>query len=191
MHDAALQLQHLVDDLNILAQADAGELPLNRRPVDPRALLERTALAFMPQAQEQGVTLAVDAREDLPPVYADPDRLNQVLTNLVANALRYTPANGRVTLSAETVNGATDAAKPMVVLKVSDTGQGIAEDDLPQVFDRFYRGDRSRQTQNGEAGLGLAIARSIIESHGGTIQAASTVGQGTVFTIQLPVAQEE
>ncbi len=180
MHDAAQQLQRLVDDLNTLAQADAGELPLMRRPADPKALLERSALTFMPRAEAQGVTLSVEAADDLPAVNVDTDRLTQVLNNLVANALRYTPAGGRITLSAENAGRASDT-----LLRVSDSGSGIPPEDLPHIFDRSYRGDTSRQTQSGEAGLGLAIARSIVESHGGTIEATSTPSLGTTFTICL------
>ncbi len=180
MHDAAQQLQRLVDDLNMLALADAGELPLTRRPADPKALLERSALTFLPRAEAQGVTLSVEAAEDLPAVNVDTDRLTQVLNNLVANALRYTPAGGRITLSAESAGRASG-----VLLRVSDSGSGIRPEDLPHIFDRSYRGDTSRQTLSGEAGLGLAIARSVVESHGGTIEAASTPGAGTTFTLRL------
>jgi signal transduction histidine kinase len=191
MHDAAQQLQGLVNDLNTLAQVDAGELPLMRRAVDPRALLERTALAFMSPAQDKGVTLSIAAAEDLPAIFVDPERMTQVLTNLVANALRYTPTGGSVTLAAE-VETRTDAAGAEgVLLRVSDTGTGIAPEHLPYIFDRFYRGDRSRQTQTGEAGLGLAIARSIVESHEGTIGVASVEGQGSTFTIHMPTAPTE
>lgn len=180
MHDAAQQLQRLVEDLNTLALADAGELPLMRRPADPKALLERSALTFMPRAEAQGVTLSVEAADDLPDVNVDTDRFTQVLNNLVANALRYTPAGGRITLFAENAGGAST-----VLLRVSDTGRGISPEDLPHIFDRSYRGDTARQTQNGEAGLGLAIARSIVESHGGAIEVSSTPDVGTTFTIRL------
>lgn len=191
MHDAAQQLQSLVNDLNTLAQADAGELPLARRPVDPRALLERTALAFMSPAETKGVALTIAAAEDLPEILVDPERMTQVLTNLVANALRYTPAGGSVTLAAEAETRADGAGAENVLLRVRDTGAGIAPEHLPYIFDRFYRGDRSRQTQTGEAGLGLAIARSIVESHGGTIGVTSVEGQGSTFTIHIPVAPDE
>ena len=181
MHDAAQQLQHLVEDLNTLALADAGELKLMRQPVAPQALLERTVRAFAARAQAQQVALAVESGSDAPLVDVDPDRIFQVLANLVANALRYTPAGGKVSLSARP----QDAG---VAMCVQDTGSGIAPEHLPYVFDRFYRADQARHGQSGEAGLGLAIARSIVESHGGTISVQSTPGQGAAFTIWLPAA---
>ena len=190
MHDSARQLQRLVEDLGTLALADAGELPLNRRPVDPTALLERAALAHMAQADAQGVTLAVRAADDLPAVNVDPDRFAQVLGNLISNALRYTAAGGEIILSAE-LAGPRPAGSPgdaQVLLRVRDTGSGIAADDLPHIFDRFYRGDKSRQTQHGESGLGLAIVRSLVEGHGGVIEAASAPGEGATFTIALAAA---
>jgi signal transduction histidine kinase len=183
MHDAAQQLQRLVDDLNMLALADAGELKLTRRAVAPQALLERTQRAFSAQAAKQQVALVVDVHGNIADIDVDADRLTQVLANLVANALRYTPAGGVVTLSAQ-------AEQSDVLLLVSDTGSGIAPEHVPHIFDRFYRADSSRNTQGGEAGLGLAIARSIVEGHGGTIRVDSTVGLGTTFTIRLPGVAE-
>jgi two-component system sensor histidine kinase BaeS len=196
MYDRGRHLQHLIDDLRTLALADAGELSLNRRPVEVRALLEHTALAHMVQAQEKGVALrleqsavdlpAVDLpaadqpAADLPQIEVDPERMSQVLGNLISNSLRYTPEGGEIVLSAGHNEG-------MVQLSVRDTGAGIAAEDLPHIFDRFYRSDRSRQ-QSGESGLGLAIARSIVRAHGGDITAASVPGEGTTFTIMLPVS---
>lgn len=179
MHDEAQHLGRLVEDLQTLALADAGELSLTRRPTAPQTLLERAASAYRAQAEQKGISLHVLAAPDLPEVEVDPDRMAQVLSNLVSNALRYTPAGGEITLSAE--------FRPSVVrLRVRDTGAGIAPEDLPHVFERFYRGDKSRQRQEGESGLGLAIARSIVETQGGTIVVDSTPGEGTTFTIALP-----
>jgi signal transduction histidine kinase len=183
MHETALHLQRVVDDLRILALADANELPLNRRAVDPRALLERAALTFATPAQQAGVSLSLDAAEDLPEVHVDPDRISQVLNNLVSNALRHTPPGGAISLSA-----AERAGDQAVSFRVADTGSGIAPEDLPFVFDRFYRGDKARVTQNGESGLGLAIVRSIVEGHGGAVKVASAAGEGTTFTLSLPIS---
>jgi len=176
MHGEVEHLQRLVDDLRVLSLADAGELTLNRRRVDPRALLERTALAYFMQAQTQGITVKVDAPETLPSIAVDTDRLTQVLNNLVSNALHHT-TQGEIVLAAKTIDH-------RVQLIVNDTGSGIAADDLPFIFDRFYRTDKARQrTSDDSSGLGLAIAKAIVEAHGGTLTVASTLGQGTTFTI--------
>jgi signal transduction histidine kinase len=182
MHEEAAHLSRLIEDLRTLSLADAGELGLARRPCDPRALLERTAVAHRPLADAKGVALAVEAPADLPPVEADPERMAQVLGNLVANAVRHTPAGGRVTLAAG------PAAERSVPLSVEDTGEGIAEADLPHVFDRHYRGDAARRAEDGASGLGLAIARSLVEAQGGTIRAESRPGAGSRFSLTLPRA---
>lgn len=182
MHGEVEHLQHLVDDLRMLSLADAGELTLNKRAVDPKALLERTGLAYFVQAEQQGVALRVDAPENLPSINVDTGRMTQVLNNLVSNALRHTK-QGEVVLAASQ-EGNT------VQMRVSDTGSGIAPEHLPHVFDRFYRADPSRQrgeSSDGDStGLGLAIAKAIVEAHGGTIAARSVVGKGTTMVVALP-----
>ena len=178
MHEEVVHLQHLIDDLRTLSLADAGELPLNRRTVDPRALLERTALAYMTLAEESGVQLVVEASDDLPAIRVDVERMTQVLHNLVSNALRFTPNGGRIVLGAEE-NGR------LSTLTVTDTGSGIPAEDLPHIFDRFYRADKARSRGGGASGLGLAIVRSIVEAHGGDIFVQSQQHQGTSFTIEL------
>lgn len=178
MYAKGRHLQHMIEDLRTLALADAGELPITRRLVEPGILLEHTALAHMFQAQEQGVTIRVEADPRLPQIEVDPERMGQVFSNLVSNALRYTPKGGEIFLSA--AGGGSS-----VQLKVQDTGAGINPEDLPHIFSRFYRSDKSRQ-QNGESGLGLAIAKSIVEAHGGSLTVASKLGQGTTFTIVIP-----
>lgn len=173
-------MQRLVEDLRTLSLADAGELPLDRRMVDPKAVLEHAGLAHIMQAEQQGVALQVEAEDDLPSINVDIDRMAQVLNNLVTNALRHT-AQGRIVLLAE-----RDGQH--VQLKVTDTGAGIALADLPFVFDRFYLADPSRQRdEDDSSGLGLAISKAIVEAHGGMIAVASILGQGTTFTISLPI----
>lgn len=179
LHSEAQHLQRLVDDLRTLSLADAGELPLMRQPIAPRQLLDRAAAAYRAQAVERAIALEVTAPDALPAVEVDPERMAQVLGNLLSNALRYTPPGGRITLAAE----AQDAS---VRLRVQDTGVGIAPEALPHIFERFYRADPARHAGDGSSGLGLAIARSIVEAHGGTITVASQPGQGTTFTITLP-----
>ncbi|MBN1658570.1 MAG: HAMP domain-containing protein, partial [Anaerolineae bacterium] len=176
MHQEAVHLRRLVEDLRTLSLADAGELTLTRCPVSPRELLDRAALAFGPRAQELGIDWRVTVDGDVPPVHVDPERLAQVLGNLVSNALRHTPSGGHITLAAGVQGDG-------VWLTVQDTGVGIAPENLPCVFDRFYRSDEARQVHEGESGLGLAIAKAIVELHGGAIAVESTLGVGTRFTI--------
>jgi len=180
MYTEARHLQHLVEDLRTLSLADAGELSLDRQPTQPRALLDRLVAAYRHRAGQQGVELRVQAEPDLPEIHVDPERMVQVLGNLIGNALRYTPEGGQIVLSAR-------AQARAVQLVVADAGAGISPEDLPHVFDRFYRGDASRQQQGGESGLGLAITKSIVEAHGGSIGVESEPGTGTTFTIALPV----
>lgn len=175
-------LERLVDDLRTLAQAEAGELRLNREPVSAQQLLEAAVQSYRPLAEKQGVTLIAHSQAGLPELNADPDRLAQVLGNTISNALRYTDSGGGITLRAAK-NG------DRVILTVSDTGKGIAPEALPHVFDRFYRADSAR-TRPEESGLGLAIAKSIVEAHGGQISATSTPGMGTTIEIALPIDKQ-
>jgi signal transduction histidine kinase len=189
-------LERLIDDLRLLALAEAGQLQLYTEALDPRDLLQDAAHAFAVQADAQGVALRVAAPDDLPAVEVDPQRMAQVFANLVANALRYTPPGGSITLSAELLRDderprTSDHSKSRpstVVFRVCDTGHGIAADELPYVFDRFYRADRSRARSSGGAGLGLAIAKQIVAAHGGTIWAESELGRGTTICVGLPLA---
>jgi len=179
MYQEAEHLSHLIDDLRTLSLADAGELALNCQLISPQELLERAAAAHRPQAQNQGITLQVTAAAGLPAVSVDAERMAQVLGNLVSNALRYTPAGGQITLAAR-------RPADEVQLVVQDTGAGIPPADLPHIFERFYRGDGARQADEGESGLGLAIAKSLVEAHGGAIAVASTQGVGSEFVVSLP-----
>jgi two-component system sensor histidine kinase BaeS len=170
-------LDRLVDDLRLLSLADTGELPLNLQPISPRSLLERVTARHSVTADQRQLVLQIEAHDDLPIVNVDVERMSQVLDNLILNAFRYTPEGGKVLLEA-------DAPGNQVEIKVTDNGKGISPEDLPHIFDRFYRGDKSRP-HNGESGLGLAIAKSIVEAHGGRITVVSEPNQGTKFTISL------
>jgi len=181
MHTESQHLSHLIDDLKTLSLADAGELPLTRQPVSPADLLKRTAAAHQVSAEKQGIEIHVAAASDLPLIEIDVERIVQVMGNLVGNALRYTPSGGEIVLSAESQNG-------QVSIRVSDNGSGIAPEDLPYIFERSFRADKAR-VQNGETGLGLAIAKSLIEAHGGSISVESKLNEGTVFTITIPSSQ--
>lgn len=182
MHAESQHLLRLVEDLRTLSLADAGELTLNRQAVSPLALLERLGTAYQHQAAQRGVALKVEAVGDLPDLNVDAERMVQVLGNLISNALRYTPAGGEIVLGAT-----SEDLTPR--LTVRDTGAGIAPDAVPRIFDRFYRVDPAREENTGESGLGLAIAKSIVEAHGGTICAESTLGQGTTFIIAFPTGK--
>lgn len=178
LHQEALHLSRLVDDLRLLSLADAGELNLNLAPVDPGALVERAAARHAMAAQQREISLVAEAAPDLPETRVDGERMAQVLDNLVLNAFRYTPAGGWIELRAGPAQGG-------VQIEVQDSGRGIDPEDLPHIFDRFYRGDRAR-AQNGESGLGLAIARSLIEAQGGWISVDSRPGEGARFILWLP-----
>jgi two-component system OmpR family sensor kinase/two-component system sensor histidine kinase BaeS len=178
--DETRLLARLVDDLQTLSLAEAGQLPLHPTRFLLADLLTDAAAGFESRAAAQNVDLRVDVPESSLEINADYDRLNQVFANLLANALRYTPENGQVTLRAEAIHEG-------VRLSISDTGAGISPEDLPYIFDRFWRGDKSRARTEGSSGLGLAITKQLVLAHGGTINAESELGKGTTFTIELPM----
>jgi signal transduction histidine kinase len=172
-------LAHLVEDLRLLALAETGQLSLERQAVDVGDLLRDAQVNFGPQADDRGVTLALDLPSELPPVMADRRRIAQVLGNLLTNALRHTPQGGCVTLSAVAVGDAVEVS-------VADTGTGILSEDLPYIFERFWRSDKARSRVGGGTGLGLAIAKQLVEMHGGTIAVESMPGAGSTFRFTLP-----
>lgn len=168
-------LSRLIDDLRTLTEAESGTLLLHREPTDLGVLAGETAAAFRARAEQAGVHLDLALGDDLPLLPVDPVRLREVLNNLLANALRYTPAGGTVTL------GGQPNPAGGVTLTVADTGAGIAPEALPHIFERFYKTPDSRGT-----GLGLAIARNLISAHGGTITVGSKAGQGTTMRVEVP-----
>ncbi|WSS53800.1 HAMP domain-containing histidine kinase [Streptomyces sp. NBC_01180] len=198
--EEAVQLQHIIDDLQDLSAADAGALRLHVEPVRIQDLLGQVASAHQARAETAGVTLTVTGAPPEAPALvlaADPVRLRQAVGNLVTNAVRHTPPGGQVTLrvrggTPEPGGGpATDAAPTEAVVEVADTGTGIPAEYLPYVFDRFWRAEKSRNRRTGGSGLGLAIVRKLAEAHGGTASAASTEGEGSVFTLRLPLGRPE
>jgi two-component system sensor histidine kinase BaeS len=170
-------LERLVDDLRTISLAEAGALPLHREPTDPDVLLGETVASFATAAAEAGIDLVVDSPSDLPLLDVDPIRIREVLSNLIANAIRHTPRGGRITAS-----GRLDVAGRAVTFDVTDTGSGIDAELLPHVFERFARGPDSRGS-----GLGLAIARDLVTAHGGRISVRSRPGTGTTFEVSLPL----
>jgi signal transduction histidine kinase len=169
-------LSRLVEDLRTLALAESGALKLKKAPTDLTMLARDVGATFQSQAETAGVALTVEAAADIPWLDVDPGRIRQVLSNLLANALRYTPAGGSICVK---VGLDTDH----ILLDVADTGPGIPAEDLPHVFERFYK-----STDSGGMGLGLAIAKHLITAHHGTISAESLPGQGTTIHISLPLA---
>jgi len=178
--DETRLLARLVDDLQTLSLAEAGQLPLHPTRFLLADLLTDAAAGFESRAAAQNVDLQVDVPTPSLEIEADYDRLSQVSANLLTNALHHTPENGRITLRAEFIpNGAR--------ITISDTGAGIPLEDLPYIFDRFWRGDKSRTRTEGSSGLGLAITKQLVLAHGGTITAESEIGKGTTFIIELPI----
>ena len=188
-------LTRLVDDLRLLSLADAGQLSLAIEPLDPVAIGERVIGNGTPHARQQQIDLKLEALPGVAPVLADPQRLLQILGNLLENGLRYTPAGGTVTLRIGTVpadararGAAPDGIAGWVSFEVADTGAGIPASELPQIFERFYRADKARTRETGGSGLGLAIVQRLVEIQGGRIWVSSAVGHGTTFHIAMPPA---
>jgi two-component system sensor histidine kinase BaeS len=173
--DETRVVARLVEDLRTLANADSGALALQKEPSDLVLLIHDAANSLASEAESSGVLLRTDESEELPLLMIDPLRIREVLINLLANAIHHTPAGGSVRVGAEPRNDS-------VIVRVTDTGSGIAADELPKVFDRFYKGAASKGS-----GLGLTIARNLVEAHGGEIHAESEVGRGTTITVSLPI----
>ncbi len=184
LYDETRLLSRLVDDLRELAQAEAGQLSLNLRLTDVADVVRTAVTHFAPAAEAKELCLTAEIAAALPAIQADPDRLAQVLRNLLTNALRHTSQGDRIIVSATAATGAVEIA-------VADSGEGIAPQDLSHVFDRFWRADRSRSRSEGGAGLGLAIARSLVQAHGGRIWAQSIKGEGSTFTLSLPIPDQD
>lgn len=178
MREASHRLRRLVDDLTVISRAEEGRLELDLAPLDPARLVEQSARSSEAAARAQDLAILVRADDELPRVRGDESRLRQVLANLLDNALRHTPAGGVITVTAE-------ATTSGVALSVIDSGPGIAPEDLPHVFERFYRADPARAAHGG-SGIGLTISRAIAHAHGGDLTVDSATGEGARFTLRLP-----
>jgi two-component system, OmpR family, phosphate regulon sensor histidine kinase PhoR len=172
-------LTQMVQELLELSRIESGKVPLERRSISPIELLTPAVERMQLQAERAGLNLSLECPEDLPAVYADPGRVEQVLVNLLHNAIKFTPPGGKISVSAYREGG-------NVVIYVKDSGVGIAPDALPRIFERFYKADKARS--GGGTGLGLSIARHLVEAHGGKIWAESMVGQGSTFNFTIPLA---
>ena len=181
VHKQTMVLTRLVGDLRDLALAEAGQLRLERKAFSLADVIAQVKGGLEVQAHEKEVTLKFEVAAGLPKVQADEQRIAQVLFNLMSNALRHTPLSGTITISAE-------LRDERVLVSVRDTGTGILPEDLPHVFERFYRADRSRARSTGGSGLGLTISKQIIEAHGGQVWAQSWLGAGSTFAFSLPLS---
>jgi PAS domain S-box-containing protein len=181
IRDAALQMDRLIQDLLDVTRAESGRLMVNRQPLTTKALLEGALQTLRPLVEDAGHTLTVDLPSTLPTIHADPERIGQVLSNIVGNAIKFTPHGGKITVRAiEQGDG--------VRISVSDSGSGIAREHLPNIFDRFWQQSPSNIRTRG-AGLGLPIALAIVEAHGGRLWAESELGSGSTFHFTLPTAE--
>ncbi len=183
LNEEVSSLSRLVDDLQELSLADAGKLKLVFQPEDISKLINEAITGFQAEAAAKQLSFSMELSKTLPEVYIDRHRIKQVLLNLLDNAIKHTRPEGRVTIKAW-------CEADHVYISVVDTGEGIPLEDMPLVFDRFYRADKSRTRATGGTGLGLTIAKRLVEAHGGRIDVRSTVGKGTTFTFNLPVLKQ-
>jgi signal transduction histidine kinase len=184
MQQAAVQIDGLIQDLLDVTRLEAGRLAVSAHEVAPAPLVEAALYAMRALVESGGVELVATYDEPLPTVYADPERVTQLLSNLVGNALKFTPAGGRVEVRVQPYAEG-------VLVSVIDTGEGIPADQLPHVFERFYQASSARRGGRHGAGLGLPIARGIVEAHGGTIWIESAAGRGTTVRFTLPGSELE
>jgi len=183
LDEEAALLSRLVDDLQELSLAEAGKLKLVFRMEDIAELIRQTVAAVQPRATLKGIDLSTVLPKRLPLVSIDAHRISQVLRNLLENGVAHTPRSGAVTVAAERRDNRLEVS-------VADTGEGIPAEDLPNIFERFYRVDKSRARGTGGSGLGLTIARRLIEAHGGTIEARSEQGKGSRFSFTIPIVPD-
>jgi two-component system, OmpR family, sensor histidine kinase BaeS len=189
LHSETILLNRLVGDLRLLSLAEAGQLKLERQETEPGGFIQQVVERAKSQANPKNIRLEMDIPAELPDIWIDSDRITQVLNNLISNALRYTPEGGTITIRATFPPG-----EGLLHVSVADTGAGINPENLPYVFDRFYRADKSRTRSSGGSGLGLAIVKQLVEAHGGSVLAESPIfqgenqpGFGTKISFTLPI----
>jgi histidine kinase len=181
VHHESTRLKWMIEELALLSRAEAGQLRVEPKAIELANVIEQTVGQFLPQAKDKKIELDIHVSHQLPKVFADADRIEQILINLIANAIQYTPEGGRVNVFAQPEDN-------FVVVGVVDSGVGIAQEHLPHIFERFYRVDKSRARQSGGAGIGLTIARHLVYAHGGEIWAESEgAGKGTRVKFTLPI----
>ncbi|WP_239483645.1 MULTISPECIES: cell wall metabolism sensor histidine kinase WalK [Paenibacillus] len=194
IQDEMIRLTRLVGDLHQLSLAEAGKLPLDLRPTDMGKLLREVVERVSWEAEAKNITLSMKVMGNRSIVSADAERMMQVFLNLLHNAIRYTPEDGRVMLTLRDVDVASTvnpSPRPMLQIRVQDTGPGVSPEHLPYLFNRFYRTDEARSRHAGGMGLGLAIAKEFVANHLGTLEAESRPGEGTAFIVTLPIIERE
>ncbi len=185
LHEEAVRLNRLITDLRDLSLAEVRQLVLEKLPTDMNQLVTRTVLMLRPLADEKQIQVGCTLAENLPEVVVDADRMHQVVYNILVNAIRYSPCQGRVQVTTAMVE---TGEQQWLKVSIEDNGPGISPEDLPYVFDHFYRGDKSRDRKSGGSGIGLAIVKQLVENHGGQVTVESILGMGSIFNVLLPVA---
>ncbi len=187
LHEEAIRLSRLIKDLRDLSLAEVRQLVLEKRPTDINQLISRAVTMLKPLADEKEIEVSVRLAEGLPSLVVDSDRMNQVFYNILVNAIRFAPVQGQVLVNTTLVDVAD---RLWLRVSIEDNGPGIAPEDVPYIFDHFYRGDKSRDRKSGGSGLGLAIVKQLVEIHGGQVAVASNLAKGSQFQVLLPLATE-
>ncbi|WP_110953797.1 sensor histidine kinase [Anaerosinus massiliensis] len=184
LHEEAVRLNRLIKDLRDLSLAEVRQLALEKVPTDMNQLIARTIIMLKPLSDEKQIPIECDLMDDLPEISVDADRMNQVFYNILVNAIRYSPIQGRILVSTAVL---MENGQSWLKISIQDNGQGISHEDLPYVFDHFYRGDKSRDRKSGGSGIGLAIVKQLVENHGGKVTVDSNVDAGSIFQVLLPI----
>lgn len=187
LHEEAIRMNRLIKDLRDLSLAEVRQLAHENMPVDVNQLLSRALLMIKPMADEKNISMICALAEQLPEISGDADRINQVFYNILVNAIRYSPKGGLVQVDTKLEEA---YGQPWVAISFKDSGVGIPEEDLPHIFEYFYRADKSRDRKSGGSGLGLAIVQQLVEMHGGRVIVQSKPGQGSTFKVLLPVLKK-
>lgn len=186
LYEEAVRLNRLIKDLRDLSLAEVRQLALEKVPTDINQLLSRTVMMLTPLAEDKNIKIQCQLATELPDLIVDGDRINQVFYNILGNSIRYSPLNGRIQLITVLEK---QPEQSWVKISIADNGPGISPEDLPYVFDHFYRGEKSRDRKSGGSGIGLAIVKQLVENHGGQVAVESLEGKGTVFHVFLPIAE--
>lgn len=184
LHEEAIRLNRLIKDLHDLSLAEVRQLALEKMAADINQLLSRAIYMLKPLADEKEIAVVSQLADGLPEITVDTDRISQVFYNILVNAIRYSPSQSTIKVSTDRV---AEGGQSWLRIAISDTGPGIAPEDVPYLFDHFYRGDKSRDRKSGGSGLGLAVVKQLVEIHGGRVTVESKVGEGSVFQVWLPV----